>query len=101
MAAKQAEPENQAELVPGRDPDKIKNFKFFFQIIKSTTLLVQHVKGQPDSSRFVLEEGGVTFDTNRGTPCRMPAENMKLTMLKTRQRLKTRIGLYLALTLIK
>ena len=44
-----------------------------------------------------------------GLPCevvfrpksRMPTENMKLTMLKTRQRLKTRIGLYLALTLIK
>ena len=76
MAAKQAEPENQAELVPGSDPDKIKNFNFFFQIIKSTTLLVQHVKGQPDSSRFVLEEGGVTFDTNRGTPCRnRPTQN--------------------------
>ena len=71
MAAKQAEPENQAELIPGRDPDKIKKFNFFFQIIKSTTLLVQHVKGQPDSSRFVLEEGGVNFDTNRGTPCIM------------------------------
>ena len=70
LAANWAEPENQAEPVPGPAPDKIKNFKFFFQIIKSTTLLDQHVKGEPDSSRFVLEEGGVTFDTNRGTPCR-------------------------------
>ena len=35
-------PENQAELVPGPDPDKIKK-------IEPEPLLVQHVKGQPDS----------------------------------------------------
>ena len=69
MAAKQAEAENQAKLVPGRDPDKIKNFKFFFQIIKSTSLLVQHIKGQPDSSICVQEKGCLTFDTIRETPC--------------------------------
>ena len=32
LAAYQTEPENQAELVPGRDSDKIKKFNFF-QII--------------------------------------------------------------------
>ena len=30
LSANRAEPKNQAELVPGPDPDKIKNFKFFF-----------------------------------------------------------------------
>ena len=34
-AQNQAEPENQAELVPGPDPGKIKNFKFFFKKIKT------------------------------------------------------------------
>ena len=70
LAAYQAEPENQAELVPGPDPGKIKNLKIFFQKIKSTTLLVQHIKGQPDSSTYVRKKGCVTFDTNRDTPCR-------------------------------
>ena len=69
-AQNQAEPENQAELVPGPDPDKIKNFKIFFQKIKPTTLLVQHVKGQPDSSTYVREKGRLTCDTNRETPCK-------------------------------
>ena len=31
LAANWAEPENQAEFVPGPDPEKILNFKFFFQ----------------------------------------------------------------------
>ena len=31
LAENRAEPENQAELVPGPDPDKIKNFKIFFK----------------------------------------------------------------------
>ena len=33
LAANQAEPENQAEDIPGPDPDKMKNFKIFFQYI--------------------------------------------------------------------
>ena len=69
MAAKQAEPENQAELVPGPDPDKIKNFKIFFQNIKPFTLPVHHVKGQPAAPTYVRKKGCVTFDTNRDTPC--------------------------------
>ena len=53
LAANQAEPENQAWLVPGPDPDQIKNFKFFFQKIKSATMPIQYVKGQPDPSTYV------------------------------------------------
>ena len=33
LAANCAESENQAELVPGPDPDQKRNFKFFFQKI--------------------------------------------------------------------
>ena len=55
MAAKQAEPENQAELVPG--PDQIKNFKIFFQKIKPTTLPIHHVKGQPAAPTYVRKKG--------------------------------------------
>ena len=33
LAANQAKPKNQAELVPGPDPDPKMNFKFFFQKI--------------------------------------------------------------------
>ena len=69
LAANQAEPENQADLVPGPDPEQKWNFKFFFQNIKPETLLVQHVKGQADLSRYVREKGCVTFDANRDTPC--------------------------------
>ena len=69
LAANWAKPENQAELVPGPDPDKIKNFKIFFQKIKPKPLLVQHVKGQPAASTYIREKGGVTCYTNRGTPC--------------------------------
>ena len=70
MAAKQAEPENQAELVPGRDPDKIKKFKFFFQKIKSATMPVQHLKGHPGASTYVQEMGGVKIPLDLWTPCR-------------------------------
>ena len=41
----------------------------FFQKIKPFPLLVQHVKGQPDSPTYVQKKGCPTFDTNRGTPC--------------------------------
>ena len=30
---------------------------------------VQHVKGQSGTSRYVQKKWGVTFDTNRVTPC--------------------------------
>ena len=43
--------------------------KIFFQKIKSTSLLVQHIKGHPDSSTYVREKGCLTFDTIRETPC--------------------------------
>ena len=46
-----------------------KNFKIFFQKIKPTPLLVQHVKRQPGSSTYVREKGCPTFNSNRGTPC--------------------------------
>ena len=68
-AKNQAEPENQAGLVPGRNPDQIKNFKIFFQKIKPTTLPVHHVKGQPAAPTYVQKKGCFTFDTNRETPC--------------------------------
>ena len=55
-AQNQAEPENQAELVPGPDPDQIKNFKFFFQKIKSATVPVKHEKGQPAALTYVREK---------------------------------------------
>ena len=69
LAANCIQPENQTELVPGPDPAKIKNVKKFFQQIKPKPLLVQHVKVQPAASIFVWEKGGVTCETNRGTPC--------------------------------
>ena len=69
LAANWAEPENRAELVPGPAPDKIKKFKFYFQKIKSATMPVQHVKGQPAAPTYVREKGCLTFDTNRETPC--------------------------------
>ena len=68
-AQNQAEPENQAGLVPGPDPDKIKNCKNFFQKIKPTTLPIHHVKGQPAAPTYVRKKACVTFDTNRDTPC--------------------------------
>ena len=68
-AQNRAEPENQAGLVRGPDPDKMKIFKNFFQKTKPATLLVQHVKGQPAASTYVREKGGVTFDTIHVTPC--------------------------------
>ena len=49
-----AEPENQAELVPGPDPDQ-KKFPFFLQKIKSGTMPDHHVKGQPAASTYVRE----------------------------------------------
>ena len=68
LAANWAEPENQAELVPGPAPDKIENLKFFSQKIEPKPLLVHHVKGQPAASTYVREKGCVTCDTNRDTP---------------------------------
>ena len=46
-----------------------KNFRIFFQKIKSTTFLVQHVNGQPDSSTYVREKGCIKKHTIRDTPC--------------------------------
>ena len=69
LAANQAEPENQAGLVPGPDLDQIKIFNFSFQKIKSGTMPDHHVKGQPSTSTNVREKGGVKKDSNRETPC--------------------------------
>ena len=74
-AQNQAEPENQAGLVPGPDPDLEKNFGIFFQNIKSATMPVQHAKGQPGASTYVREKGGVTFHTNRDAPCTISHSN--------------------------
>ena len=57
LAANWAKPENQAELVPGAAPGKIKNVKIFFQKIEPKPLLVHHVKGQPAASTYVREKG--------------------------------------------
>ena len=72
LAAYQAEAEKQAELVPGPNHDQSKNFNFFKKT-KPTPLLVQHEKGQPDSSTNVREKGCVKKNTNRDTPCRWPS----------------------------
>ena len=69
FAANRGKAENQAELVPGRDPDKQKNFKIFIQKIKSGTMPVQHEKGQPAASTHVREKGCIKKDSNRETPC--------------------------------
>ena len=60
---------NWAELVPGPDRDKIKNFKFFFQNIKSATIPDHHVKGQPAAPTYVREKGCLKSHSNRETPC--------------------------------
>ena len=62
LAVNWAESENQAELVPGPDPD---------QKIKSASMPDHHVKGQPAAAMYVREKGRLTFDTHRETPCRM------------------------------
>ena len=69
LAANQAEPENQAGLVPGPDPDPKKISNFIFQKIKSATMPDHLAKGQPPASTYVREKVGVTCDTNRETPC--------------------------------
>ena len=69
-AQNQAEPENQVGLVPGPDPDPEGNFEIFFQKTKSATMSDHHVKGQPSLSTYVREKVGVTFYTNRETPCK-------------------------------
>ena len=66
LAVYKTKPENQAELVPGPDPDQK---KIFFQKIEPTILLVQHVKGQPGAPTYVWEKGYIKCDTNRVTPC--------------------------------
>ena len=70
LVANQAEPENHAGPVPGPDPHQIKNLTFFFQQIKSATMPVQHVKGQPAASTYVREKGGVKIVMDLWTPCR-------------------------------
>ena len=71
LATNQAEAENQASLVPGPDPDQMKNFKKVFKKIKSATMPVHHVKGQPDRSTYVRKMGVITFYTNCRSPCIM------------------------------
>ena len=56
-AQNQAEPENQAGLVPGPDLDPEENLNIFFQKIKSGTMPDHHVKGQPDPSTYVQKKG--------------------------------------------
>ena len=69
-AKKQAEPENQAGLVTFPDPDQKQIFNIFFLKIKSGTMPNHHMKGQPATSTYVREKGGVKKDSNRETPCR-------------------------------
>ena len=68
-AQNQAEPESQAGLVPGPDPHQKQNLNFFFQKIKSATMPVHHVKGQPAASTYVREKGGVKIILDPWTPC--------------------------------
>ena len=37
--------------------------------IKSKTMLIQHIKGYPYLSMYSKNEGGITSDTDRETPC--------------------------------
>ena len=69
LAANQAEPENKAGLVPVPDPVQKTIFTFFFQKIKSATMPVYHVKGQPAASTYVREKGGVKNPLDPWTPC--------------------------------
>ena len=50
---------NQAEPVPGPEPDQN----------NCTTMPVYHVKGLPDPSIYVWKKGSVKKDSNRKTPC--------------------------------
>ena len=68
LAANRAEPENQAGLVPGPDPNQKQNFKILFQKIKSASMPVQHMKGQPAASTYVREKWGVKILMDRETP---------------------------------
>ena len=43
--------------------------EFFFQKTKPKTMLIQHVKGYPDTSMYIKNKGGITLDTDRETPC--------------------------------
>ena len=74
-AQNQAEPENQAGLVLGPGPNQKKKFQFFFKKSNPPQCPERarngNVKGQPDGSTNVREKGGVTYHTNRETPCSM------------------------------
>ena len=69
LAPNRAEPKNKAGLVPGPYPEPKKNFKIFFQNIKSATMPDHHVKGQPAAPTYVREKGCLKKDSNRETPC--------------------------------
>ena len=56
-----------AFTLPWPWPKKI--FNFFLQKIKSGTVPNHHVKGQPATSTYVREKGGVKKDSNRETHC--------------------------------
>ena len=68
-AQNQAEPENQAGLVPGPDLDQMKNCENFFQKTKSASMPAQHVKWQPAVSKYVKEKWGVKIVMDLRTPC--------------------------------
>ena len=75
LAANRAEPENQAWLYLALTLSK-KKYKIFFQKIKSATMPIHHVKGQPAASTYVREKGCVKKYSNRDTPCTMQKEFM-------------------------
>ena len=75
LAENWAEPENQAGLVPGPDPEPKKISNFFFQKIKSATMPDHHVKGQPAAPTYVQEKGCLKKDSNRETPCSIEVED--------------------------
>ena len=49
--------------------------EFFFQKTKPKTMLIQHVKGYPDTSMYIKNKGGITLDTDRETPCSFLTQN--------------------------
>ena len=57
------------QLGLGLDNTIFEFFKFFFQKTKPETIVFEHVKGYQDPSIYSKNKGGITFDTNRGSPC--------------------------------
>ena len=61
-------PENQAGFEPGPGPDQNKISIFF-----SKNQIRNKARSARERTTYVREKGGVKKDSNRGTPCILPA----------------------------